>query len=167
MNFTQLIRPYHPLQWLFSLVAFCILLISIGIAILLGPNKIARALHQWTTPMVRISTGPAVSVAPSVRENAIEHRAAEIDGLLKRKWADSLLAIEQVQTKDVTVLEFHPDYANASFVVHGEARQFEALSNYIGGLNATGLVRNVALMHENGVSREHVDTIEFELKGNL
>ena len=86
---------------------------------------------------------------------------------MRRHWEDSLLAVEKVNVGNVTILEFHPDYANGALVLRGEAKEFTALTDYIKQLNATGLVSHVALMHEQAVSREHVDTIEFELKGDL
>ncbi|PRC93462.1 PilN domain-containing protein [Solimicrobium silvestre] len=105
--------------------------------------------------------------APNPRDSAIERRSVEISSLLHRRWTDSLLAVERVTNKNITILEFHPDFGNEKLVLRGEAREFDALADYIKQLNATGLVKNVALMHEQAISREHVDTIEFELKGDL
>lgn len=69
--------------------------------------------------------------------------------------------------KGVTTLEFHPEFNGNVVTLRGEAKEFQALADYVKELNATGLVRNIALMHEQSVSRENVDTIEFELRGDL
>jgi hypothetical protein len=167
MNYLHLTRPLNPAVRVLTMIALIFLILSLILFLLIGPRKFLRSANDLinapTTKLV-----PQLSLAV-LDPNAIstEHRATEITHLLHRRWEDSLLAVEKVNIKDVTILEFHPDYSNGALVLHGEAKEFDALSEYIKQLNATGLVSHVELMHEQGVSREHVDTVEFELRGDL
>ena len=167
MMLAYLTRPPRPMQWALSLLAIALLILAITLAIWIGPKKLFSSLQGFMLTPVTHDTHPSVGATLSVKDISMDRRASEIETSLKRNWSDSLIAIEQVDTKDVTVLEFHPDYTNATFIIRGEARRFDALSNFVRTLNKTGLVRHVRLTHENGVSREHLDTIEFELKGEL
>lgn len=167
MNYQKLTRPADPVNRALVLAALSFFVLSLLIFFITGPAKFMRSAHDLIdTPTVQLL--PAnVTGLPDPNAVATEHRAAEISHLLQRHWEDSLLAVEKVNIKDVTILEFHPDYGNGALVLRGEAKEFDALANYIKQLNSTGLVTHVALMHEQAVSREHVDTIEFELKGDL
>jgi hypothetical protein len=167
MNYLHVTRPANPVNRTLAIGAVLLLILSLLIFILLGPKKFLKSMHD-------LVDAPAAQLVPQLVSNtldpnaiATEHRATEITHLLQRHWEDSLLAVEKVNIKDVTILEFHPDYGNGALVLRGEAKEFDALADYIKQLNATGLVSHVELMHEQAVSREHVDTIEFELKGDL
>jgi Na+-transporting methylmalonyl-CoA/oxaloacetate decarboxylase gamma subunit len=149
------------------LAALSFFVLSLLIFFMTGPAKFMRSAHDLMDAPAAPHVPKTLSDTPDPNAIATEHRATEITHLLQRHWEDSLLAVEKVNIKDVTILEFHPDYGNGALVLRGEAREFDALADYIKQLNSTGLVTHVALMHEQAVSREHVDTIEFELKGDL
>lgn len=167
MNYSHLTRPVKPINRLLVQASLLIVLLSAVIFGFLGPHKFLTSAHD-------LLDAPAAKILPQVLPGvldpnavATEHRATEISQLLHRHWEDSLLAVERVNITDVTILEFHPDYGNGAIVLRGEAKEFDALADYVKLLNKTGLVNHVTLMHEQAVSREHVDTIEFELKGDL
>jgi len=167
MNYLHLTRPVNPAARVLSIIALIVLVLSMMIFLLLGPKKFLKSADDLINP-------PATKLVPQLLPTALdpnaiatEHRATEITHLLQRHWENSLLAVEKVNIKNVTILEFHPDYSNGALVLRGEAKEFDALADYIKQLNATGLVNHVELMHEQAVSREHVDTLEFELKGEL
>ncbi|MET3109176.1 hypothetical protein AAKU67_004103 [Oxalobacteraceae bacterium GrIS 2.11] len=167
MNYAHLTRPVKPINRLLMQGSILIVVLSIALFGLLGPGQFLKSAHDiFDAPAAKIIS----QVLPGVLDPntaAAEHRATEIAQLLHRHWEDSLLAVEKVNIKDVTILEFHPDYGNGAIVLRGEAKEFDALADYIKQLNSAGLVNHVTLMHEQAVSREHVDTIEFELKGEL
>lgn len=166
MNYDDLTRPVKPLNRLFAWLLLVLLVLSFAIFLIVGPKIFLHSADNLlSAPVARIA--PQVVSLPDPNEAAIERRATELTRLLQRHWEDSLLAVEQVNIKNVTILEFHPDYANKKLFLRGEAKEFFGLDEYIKQLNATGLVSHVALMHEQGVSREHIDTIEFELTGDL
>lgn len=167
MNYQHITRPLKPVNRVLMLIALIVLILSLILFFLSGPKKFFKSATDLVSP-------PATKTVPQLSPTtldpntvATEHRATEITHLLQRRWEDSLLAVEKVNIKDVTILEFHPDYSNGALVLRGEAKEFDALADYIKQLNASGLISHVELMHEQGVSREHVDTIEFELKGDL
>lgn len=167
MNYLYITRPLHPLRWVFASLTVALFILTLLIFLIIGPKKmVSNARNLAETPTTRIIPKmiPIVSDPNAV---AIEHRAMEITHLLQRRWEGSLLAVEKITTKEVTVLEFHPDYHNGKIALQGEAREFDALAEYIKQLNATGLVHDVTLMHEQAVSHEHINTIEFELNGDL
>jgi hypothetical protein len=167
MNYLRLTRPFNPAARVLTIIALIFLALSLILFVLSGPGKFLKSANDLISAP---ATKPVQQLLPTTLDPsaiATEHRATEITQLLQRRWADSLLAVEKVNVKDVTILEFHPDYSNGALVLRGEAKEFDALADYIKQLNATGLVNHVELMHEQAVSREHVDTLEFELKGDL
>jgi hypothetical protein len=167
MNYSHLTRPIRPVNRPLFISALLMLSIAACVLLIVGPKKFLNsATNLIETPAVQRTT-QTVSNGADPNSVATEHRASEISQRLHRHWENSLLAVEKVNVNAVTILEFRPDYSNGALVLRGEAKEFAGLADYIAQLNATGLISQVALMHEQAVSREHVDTIEFELKGNL
>lgn len=165
MDFDRLTRPANPLARLLSRALVATLVVAAVAAFVGWYGGKWRALAQASAqPAVAQATAPAPEPA-AIADVEGEHRAAEINQALSGGWEKVLKAIEQSSGADVTLLALHPDLRNGRFEIEGEARKFEAVADYVRRLNATGLVHDVSLLHEEPLAHDNVETIGFKLSG--
>jgi hypothetical protein len=167
MDYRRLTQPPQPAAPMVTAIASGLLL-SATIFGFAAWQAVKRHPVHHESPAPTPSAALPASAAPSTPTDAnAEKRAADIDKLLQRQWSHGLLAVEKASGKGVTILELHPNFDAGTFILKGEALTFDELSAYIGRLNETKLVRQVRLAHEQAISRDNVETVEFEIQGDL
>ena len=166
-NYNKLTQPPSPLT---PIVAIATLLVVAAATLFAFAAWRQAHLHpqrkQVLQPVAPAVAPPPAAPATPAEVNA-EHRAGDIDRILQRQWSHSLLAIEKASGKGVTILELHPNLEGGTFTLKGEALTFDELSAYVKRLSDTKLVRQVRLAHELAITRDNVETIEFEIQGDL
>jgi len=82
-------------------------------------------------------------------------------------WAPLFNALERSGNPDIELLEFHPDKMNASVVLRGEAKDEEALLDFVDRLSHSPALVHVYLSHRKLRKRDRLVTLSFEVRAAL
>ena len=82
-------------------------------------------------------------------------------------WQPIFSALERSASRDIELLEFDPDKVSRQLTLSGEAKDEQALVDFLNALTAQPLFSKVHLTHQQKKIREHLETIAFELKASL
>ncbi|MBV1777389.1 PilN domain-containing protein [Burkholderiaceae bacterium DAT-1] len=158
-----LTRPPRPHHTLVNMALLAGLLSTVTAFAINRPDRLWLQAAQARAHIPSRSPVQVVDPQSDKHRAAQEKAANDILAQLDRTWATPLLIVEQSTHKDIALLEFHPDYTRQQMILKGEARQFKDIAAYVDRMRHHPLVRNAELQHEVQLSREHVETVEFEL----
>ena len=100
---------------------------------------------------------PTLSKAAEVEWQSIRQ---ELDSA----WPKLLVALEKTASKDIELLEFHPEKTTGWVTLKGEARNHAGLQSYLAVLATQPDFRDVHVTHWQTIEREQLETVEFEIK---
>lgn len=91
----------------------------------------------------------------------------QLQGARDFPWEQVFQAIENASTADVELLDFAPDKSHRRIVLHGEAKDAEALTSYLDVLTEQKQLHGVYLARRQAIERDKLVTVEFEIRGAL
>ena len=110
---------------------------------------------------------PRVQIKPSTKELEEQKRW---DGLRAERafdWYPIFRGLENSSEADIELLEFEPDKVGRKLVLRGEARNIEALTDYMDRLSAQGVFAEVYLAHEKAKLRGVLPVVVFEIRATI
>lgn len=109
---------------------------------------------------------PIVTKQPAVKLNQPQQKAAEkIVQQLNVRWFDLLQALESRQVPEIALLQLLPDANRGQFVLSGEAKNYQALLQYVSQLQAVEALDQVHLQ-KHQVNESHPQRpVSFEIQG--
>lgn len=115
---------------------------------------------------------PSPSPAPPVFRQAVavlsdpQQKAAErVLQQLNVRWFDLLQALESHQVKEIALLQLLPDARRGQFVLSGEAKNYQALLQYVAHLQQSPALQQVHLQ-KHQVNESHMQRpVSFEIQG--
>ena len=110
---------------------------------------------------------PKVQIKPSSKELEEQKRW---DGLRAERafdWYPIFVGLENSSEADVELLEFEPDKVGRKLVLRGEAKNIEALTDYMDRLSAQGVFAQVYLTHEKVKLRGALPVVVFEIRATI
>lgn len=110
---------------------------------------------------------PRVQAKPSLNEVEEQKRWAALDAERAFDWYPIFLSLERSSEADVELLEFEPDKSGRKLVLRGEARNVEALTDYMERLSVQGAFSEVYLAHEKIKIKDRLSTLTFEIRASL
>lgn len=126
----------------------------------------AELLNERTD---RIKVAQAATAAP--RSSKLENEESKKWAVLKAErsfaWEPLFLAVERATNTEIELLEFQPDKGSHSVSLRGEARNHQALVAFLTALAAQSALHDVHLVHEQGVVRNRLETVSFEIKATI
>ena len=120
-------------------------------------SRLARIERQAPT----IRGGAARSSDPALARGVREAQAAR--ELLDRPWNELFQALEQAQNGDIALLSIEPDADKGVLLITAEARQRQAMLDYLQRLEQTPALRNVFLVEHRVQSKVSERPIRFSL----
>lgn len=82
-------------------------------------------------------------------------------------WYPIFLALERASSEDIELLEFRPDKANRQLVLRGEARDMNALTNYLDQLTVQKMISQPYLSHQKLAPRDGLQIVSFEIRASI
>ena len=109
---------------------------------------------------------PAIVKSPVVKLSQPEQKAAEkIVQQLNVRWFDLLQALESRQVPEIALLQLLPDANRGQFVLSGEAKNYQALLQYVSQLQTVEVLDQVHLQ-KHQVNESHPQRpVSFEIQG--
>lgn len=123
------------------------------------------ALHASEASSASTSS-PATVKQAVVKLSQPEQKAAEkIVQQLNVRWFDLLEALESQQVAEIALLQLLPDANRGQFVLSGEAKNYQALLQYVSHLQALPALNQVHLQ-KHQVNESHPQRpVSFEIQG--
>lgn len=157
--------PRHARQlWLLSIV-----LIAGAAALAEDAWQLAELAAEDQARLVRLHkrVAPKVQAKPSRNELDEQKRWTALDAERAFDWYPIFLALERSSEADIELMEFEPDKPGRRILLRGEARNIEALTDYMERLSAQGVFSGVHLAHEKIKVRDRFATLTFEIRASL
>jgi hypothetical protein len=110
---------------------------------------------------------PKVQIQPSRNEQEEQKRWAGLRAERAFDWYPVFLGLENSSEADIELLEFEPDKAGRKLVLRGEARNIEALTDYMERLSAQPVFGQVYLAHEKVKARGTMALVVFEIRAMI
>ncbi|GGC87262.1 PilN domain-containing protein [Undibacterium terreum] len=104
---------------------------------------------------------------PTKQEEADAKKWAELKIERSFAWDTLFNAIEHASSNDIELLEFQPDKSSRTVIVSGEAKDQKALLAFLTALAVQPGFKRVHLTHQQGVVRDRLQTISFEIRAAL
>ena len=166
-NFNKMLAPWtrHArLVWaVFSILAVGAVLLAVE-AYGLGEQATA---DQERLVQLRKRAKPPVQPKPSRNELEEQKRWAALRAERAFDWFPIFLALERSSEADIELMDFEPDKAGRRIVLRGEARNAEALQDYLERLSAQGAFTEIYLAHEKIKPKDRFTTLTFEIRASI
>lgn len=166
-QYNDLLRPRtrHVMRrWMLAAALFAI---SAVLGALAWQRHLAAAADAERIARLRAHTMRQRPVPPKPMDAKEVTQWQQLQGARDFPWADVFQAIENASTADVELLDFAPDKSHRRIVLHGEAKDAEALASYLDVLTEQKQLRGVYLARRQAVERDKLVTVEFEIRGAL
>ncbi|GGY72118.1 hypothetical protein GCM10007388_00130 [Pseudoduganella plicata] len=148
------------------------------VAVLLAGAATQLAVDAWTSHQaaqreaatlgrLRQALYKPAPPAPSREEKERAKRWATLRSEREFRWYPVFQALERTGSTEIELLEFAPDKGNRSFVLRGEARDIDALLDYVGKVAAQPAFADVYLAHQKLMKRDALETQAFEIRGRV
>ena len=152
------------LLWcLCSVLAALSVLIVIDAYRLAGETSGDRERYERLQKMSR----PKVQIKPSRTELEEQKRWAGLRTERAFDWYPIFHGLENSSEADVELLEFAPDKVGWKIVLRGEARNIEALTDYMERLSNQAVFGQVYLAHEKVKLRGTLPVVVFEIRAAI
>lgn len=110
---------------------------------------------------------PKVQVKLSRNELDEQKRWASLRDERAFDWYPVFLGLENSSEADIELLEFEPDKVGRKLVLRGEARNIDAVADYMERLSAQGVFAQVYLTHEKVKLRGALSLVAFEIRATI
>lgn len=117
----------------------------------------------------RLRAAQVVRPAPLASKTEVEEqkRWAVFKAERDFTWTPLFNALQVAGNPNIELLEFQPDKAGGRIMLHGEAKDEEALLAFMETLAAQPLFQNVHLSHRKTKRRDRLVTVAFEIKATM
>jgi hypothetical protein len=164
-------RPYlvPPSACGYWLAAGCLLWIAASAALGFHAYRSHRdaGAHKALASSLAVATRRHLPAQPTPAQLEQARRWKSLEAERSFAWYPVFAALENSSAADIELLEFQPDKAGRTLVLHGEAQQVDALLAYIERLSAEPVFHDVELTHESPKVRERLITVAFEIRATL
>ena len=152
-------------------VLWCLCAILVAVAVFIGMDA-QRLAGEASADRARYErlhklSRPKIQIKPSSKDLEEQKRW---DGLRAERafdWYPVFLGLENSSEADIELLEFEPDKVGRKLVLRGEARNIEALTDYMDRLSAQGVFAQVYLAHEKVKLRGTMPLVVFEIRTTI
>ncbi|MET0265193.1 MAG: PilN domain-containing protein [Duganella sp.] len=107
---------------------------------------------------------PVLQVKPSREKLDEQKRWAALSAERTFDWYPVFAGLESSSEADIELLEFVPDKTGRKMVLRGEARNIEALTDYMERLSSQPVFTHVYLVYEKARLRGTLALVEFEIR---
>jgi hypothetical protein len=146
-----------------------IVLIIGAVALAEDAWQLAEQATEDEARLVRLHkrVAPKVQAKPSRTELDEQKRWTALDAERAFDWYPIFLALERASEADIELLEFEPDKPGRRILLRGEARNIEALTDYMERLSEQGVFSQIYLAHEKIKLKDRLSTLTFEIRASM
>ncbi|MBA5689971.1 hypothetical protein [Rugamonas apoptosis] len=127
----------------------------------------AAATDERAQRLRLLAAATPVAAAPTRAEQEEQKRWAALQTERALSWTPLFLALESIGNPDIELLELHPDKVSGQVLLRGEARNEEALTDFLEAMSAQSMFVRAHLTHRKAKKRGELVTIAFEAKAML
>lgn len=176
LEFSQPAFAWRKLRWPGAVIVMALLiLVAVEYTTFVEQASQLQTLIQRQQQLVALRASEASSASTSspasvkqavVKLSQPEQKAAEkIVEQLNIRWFDLLQALESQQVAEIALLQLLPDANRGQFVLSGEAKNYQALLQYVSHLQALPALNQVHLQ-KHQVNESHAQRpVSFEIQG--
>lgn len=130
-----------------------------------GSDELARLQHQRERAQAAYQRAKVAHAAASNRRAGLFGTdAVAVERRLNLPWGALLDALERAQSDNVALLGIEPDAARGRLRVSGEARDMNALVDYIGALEGKGGIADLRVLSQQVKETDAQHPVEFQLE---
>lgn len=147
----------------------CAVLAAAAVFVGLDAHRLADEASVDTERHTRLQrqARPKVQVKLSRNELDDQKRWAGLRDERAFDWYPVFLGLENSSEADIELLEFEPDKVGRKMVLRGEARNIDAVADYMERLSAQGVFGQVYLSHEKVKLRGTLPLVVFEIRTTI
>lgn len=147
----------------------CAVLAAAAVSIGIDAHRLAGETSVDTERHTRLQrlARPKVQVKLSRNELDQQKRWASLRDERAFDWYPVFLGLENSSEADIELLEFEPDKVGGKMVLRGEARNIDAVADYMKRLSGQGVFAQVYLSHEKVRLRGTLPLLVFEIRTTI
>lgn len=161
------LQPRSRYLWRYVATIIVVVGCALYMALLAVERRGAAASMSQQIDHLRATKVAQAVAAPSKKDVELEKGWAALKAERDFEWSRLFNALERAGNAEIELLEFHPDRPSGSVLLRGEARDENALTDFVETLAHDPALRHVHLTHRKTRTRERLLTITFEIKANI
>ncbi|MYM67693.1 hypothetical protein GTP45_12725 [Pseudoduganella sp. FT55W] len=166
-QFHKVLAPWpRYTRWVWLL---CALLAAGAIVVAVDAYRLGAQAAADQEHLAQLHKLAKPKVQPKLSRSELEEqkRWASLRAEKAFDWYPVFVALERSSEADIELLEFEPDKAGRRIVLRGEARNTEALRDYLERLSVQNAFAEVYLAHEKTKLRDGFVTLSFEIRARI
>lgn len=166
-NLEKYLRPQRRDTPLLSAVAMLLMGCAIVLAIQGLDLHQGASLQQERNDRAAAQAAQPAARKPTKAEQEQTRHWSELEAERNFEWTRLFRAVERADSADIELMELAPDKRNRKVLLRGQARNSQALINYIDALSEQQMFKQIYLGHQQTTTKDGTETIAFEIKLSL